>query len=327
MAASSVYTNLKPTKKTLQAAKAFVKLLRLAPKDPRYDFAILWYLTKIKGKQDVLTVRDRTVFDADVASNKFGRVHKKVMTQIENVLIKYEPPTPPKLKATPTNKKTKELSEPELEKKLKTITKLEPLKKNKKEKTDKPVVTLETTKEMVSKGEKFQLKWVSTNADSVIAADFKAKTTSGIIELSITRTTTYEIVVSGPGGIAEAKIKIICDEEFERALNEVKVLPKSEKKEAPDIPEARTEITAKLPKDLFNEFVTDKTKGCVFAFRNDFDQACFILATKPGPVGKNNRHLLWAQQVSGQKLAVIKEHGKKVAKIARDLANKSEPRS
>jgi hypothetical protein len=78
---------------------------------------------------------------------------------------------------------------------------------------------------------------------------------------------------------------------------------------------------------LYSEFITDRTKGYVFSFRNDFDQACFILATKAGPVGKNNRHFLWAQQVSGQNIAVIKQHGKKVAKLARELGKKSEPRT
>lgn len=331
MAASSVYTNLKPTKKTLQAAKAFVKLLRLTSSDPRYDFGILWYLTKIKGKPDVLTARDRTVFDSDVASNKFGRVHKKVLTQIENVLIKYEPPAPPKLRQT---KSKKEPTEKQLTDRLKAVTPkektgkkiLEQPQKNKKENTKKPVVVLEATKEMVSKGEKFQLKWESTNASSVIAADFKAKETSGIIELSIVRTTTYEIIVSGPGGTAEAKIKIICDDDFEKALNEAKALVAPTQADAPDVPEAKEEILDKLPQDLFSEFITDRVKGYVYAFRNDFDQACFILATKSGPVGKNNRHFLWAQQVSGQNISVIKEHGKKVAKLARDLAQKSEPR-
>ena len=341
MAATKLSVSPKPTKQELAAAKSFVKLLLLTSKDPEYNFAISWYIKesrKHKTRQDVLTKKQRETFDADVAAGRFGNVHNAILNRIINELNQYKPP---KKQSNPRqsskNKKLEEPTDKELDKILEEIRKGDtpteatekvikptPKKAEKKETNKKPTITLETSNPIVSKGEKFTLKWESTDADTVIASDFNAKSTSGIVEIqSISKTTTYEIIVSGSGGTAEASVTVFSEEEFDAAIKEARATS-SEPETKEEIPEARKKIEDKLPNHLYRESISRGNFDLFFEM--DFDMACYVLATKPGRKNPNNPYLLWARQVSGQDIKVIYEHGKKVAKIAVKRIKDSVPR-
>jgi hypothetical protein len=343
MAATKLSVTPKPTKQELAAAKSFVKLLRLTTKDPEYNFAVMWYVKearRFKRRNDVLTKQQREVFDADTASGKFGRVHNAILNKIIGALESYEAPKKPqKPRTTRTNKKTGEPSEQDLDKILKEIQKgitpedatqkvIKPQSKKKKtKKTEKPTLTLEASNELVKRGEKITLKWESTNADTVVAADFKATETNGILEISApSRKTTYEIIVSGPGGTAEASVTILIEDEFDAAIKEVKASspPSVDDGEGGVLVATKKKITDKLPKNLYRESVSRGNYDLFFEV--DFDMACYVLASKPGRKNSNDPYLLWARQVSGQEPRVIYEHGKKVIKSALKRIKNSTPR-
>ncbi len=71
-----------------------------------------------------------------------------------------------------------------------------------------PTVTLIASKTAITPGEVVTLTWTSSNATSVASSNFGAVGVSGNLEVAPTTTTSYMLVVSGPGGQANASVVV-----------------------------------------------------------------------------------------------------------------------
>jgi peptidoglycan-associated lipoprotein len=75
--------------------------------------------------------------------------------------------------------------------------------------TVKPTVTLSADKTSINPGESAKLSWTSTDAPNVsIAPEVGAVTPQGSTTVTPTSSTTYTITASGPGGNADATVRI-----------------------------------------------------------------------------------------------------------------------
>jgi peptidoglycan-associated lipoprotein len=75
--------------------------------------------------------------------------------------------------------------------------------------TVKPTVTIAADKTSVNKGESARLTWTSTDAQNVsIAPEVGAVTPQGSTSVTPPESTTYSITASGPGGNADASVRI-----------------------------------------------------------------------------------------------------------------------
>ncbi len=71
-----------------------------------------------------------------------------------------------------------------------------------------PTVTIKATPSSITSGANTILEWSSTNGTSVKSSNFEAATMSGSKSFSPSETTTYMIIVAGPGGDSTANITV-----------------------------------------------------------------------------------------------------------------------
>ncbi len=72
----------------------------------------------------------------------------------------------------------------------------------------RPTVTLQTSSELIRKGESVTLNWSSTNATELNLATVGRVAPEGSTRVSPADSTTYTITATGPGGSAEASVRI-----------------------------------------------------------------------------------------------------------------------
>lgn len=208
-------------------AEAFVKLLKIKPADKRYPSAIEWAVIRISSNSDLLTQRESKEFTADNNRKRVGRVHKKIIKEIEalhninEVIDGLKPVTSSKLDQQISSRPLP-VADPN-----KTIT---------------PEVTLESNANRVEKGGSVTLTWSSKNAVRIKRTNIPGVTSrtpvSGFIEVEDIRRRRdfYIIVESSTGKTAEAKLQTLVEtQEYKKQKQKDQQLPSTEKEvdEAP----------------------------------------------------------------------------------------------
>ena len=183
-------------------AEAFVALLKITKSDKLYPSAIEWTVLRIKSDSDLLSPRDAKQFSEDNKEKRVGRVHKKIISEIESlykvneVIEGLKPVTASKLDQPIS---TKPLPSPDPGKKL------------------NPEVKLESNAERIEKGDSVTLNWTSKNAVKIKRTNIPGVTTktpvNGFIKVDDIRRRRdfYIIVENSKGETAESKVTTLVE--------------------------------------------------------------------------------------------------------------------
>ncbi len=183
-------------------AEAFVALLKITKSDKLYPSAIEWTVLRIKSDSDLLSPRDAKQFSEDNKEKRVGRIHKKIISEIESlykvneVIEGLKPVTASKLDQPIS---TKPLPSPDPGKKL------------------NPEVKLESNAERIEKGDSVTLNWTSKNAVKIKRTNIPGVTTktpvNGFIKVDDIRRRRdfYIIVENSKGETAESKVTTLVE--------------------------------------------------------------------------------------------------------------------
>jgi hypothetical protein len=203
-------------------AEAFVALLKITKSDKLYPSAIEWAALRIKSDSDLLSPRDAKQFSEDNKEKRVGRIHKKIISEIESLYKVNE--VIEGLKPVTTSKLDQPIS-------------ASPLPDPDPQRSPKPEVKLESSAERVEKGGEVTLTWISTNATKIKRTNIPGITSktpvSGFIKVEdIRRRRDFYIVVEGAkGDVAEAKLQTFVETEEYKKQKEKGIVPTESKPE------------------------------------------------------------------------------------------------
>lgn len=227
-------------------AEAFVKLLKIKSTDKRYPSAVEWAVIRIDSSTDILSARDSKEFAKDNKEKRIGRVHKKIIKEIENLYKINE--VIEGIRPVSTSKLDQPISSSPLPSPTATVT----------TKKVKPEVTLESNAQRVEKGGSVTLTWTSKNATKIKRTNIPGVTTktpvNSFIEVEDIRRRRdfYIIVESSSGDTAESKVQTLVETQEYKKQKEKGLIdeppevkdPKEEKKEEESKPSRLTRLVS-----------------------------------------------------------------------------------
>ena len=227
-------------------AEAFVKLLKIKPTDKRYPSAVEWAVIRIDSSTDILSARDSKEFAKDNKEKRIGRVHKKIIKEIENLYKINE--VIEGIRPVSTSKLDQPISSSPLPSPTATVI----------TKKVKPEVTLESNAQRVEKGGSVTLTWTSKNATKIKRTNIPGVTTktpvNSFIEVEDIRRRRdfYIIVESSSGDTAESKVQTLVETQEYKKQKEKGLIdeppevkdPKEEKKEEESKPSRLTRLVS-----------------------------------------------------------------------------------
>jgi hypothetical protein len=179
-------------------AEAFVSVLKIKKSDKLYAAAVEWAAVRLDSDEDILSPKDSKEFAKDNKENKVGRIHKKIIKEIEHLY------------------KINEVLEgikPVTSTKIDEIVSSRPLPTPDPTKVLKPEVTLESSIKRVEKGGSVTLTWTTKNATKIKRTNIPGLTTKSPLNGSIEvkdirrRRDFYIIVENSNGETEEAKVR------------------------------------------------------------------------------------------------------------------------
>jgi hypothetical protein len=187
-------------------AEAFVRLLKITKSDKLYPSAVEWVITQILDeKNDSLTKREKQQFERDNKEKKLGPVHKKIIKEIKTLY---------QINLVLDGKD--EIKTSKIDQTVQAAPQPSPLPDLKPDKIDPPEVTLESNVRRVPKGGSVSLTWTSKNAKKIKRTNIPGITSktplNGTIEVDdIRKRRDFYIIVEGPGGTSEAKVRTLIE--------------------------------------------------------------------------------------------------------------------
>jgi hypothetical protein len=221
-------------------AEAFVSLLKIKKTDKLYPSAIEWAVIRIDSSSDILSARDSKEFAKDNKEKKIGRVHKKIIKEIEGLYNINE--VIEGIKPVSSSK----LDQPISSRPLPSPTSASSVKKV------KPEVTLESNIQRVEKGGSVTLTWTSKNATKIRRTNIPGVTTktpvNGFIQVEDIRRRRdfYIIVESANGDTAESKVQTLVETQEYKKQKEKSSIDNFDKEKEPEEEDSKKNRLSRL---------------------------------------------------------------------------------
>jgi hypothetical protein len=221
-------------------AEAFVSLLKIKKTDKLYPSAIEWAVIRIDSSSDILSARDSKEFAKDNKEKKIGRVHKKIIKEIEGLYNINE--VIEGIKPVSSSK----LDQPISSRPLPSPTSASSVKKV------KPEVTLESNIQRVEKGGSVTLTWTSKNATKIKRTNIPGVTTktpvNGFIQVEDIRRRRdfYIIVESANGDTAESKVQTLVETQEYKKQKEKSSIDNFDKEKEPEEEDSKKNRLSRL---------------------------------------------------------------------------------
>jgi hypothetical protein len=221
-------------------AEAFVSLLKIKKTDKLYPSAIEWAVIRIDSSSDILSARDSKEFAKDNKEKKIGRVHKKIIKEIEGLYNINE--VIEGIKPVSSSK----LDQPISSRPLPSPTSASSVKKV------KPEVTLESNIQRVEKGGSVTLTWTSKNATKIRRTNIPGVTAktpvNGFIQVEDIRRRRdfYIIVESANGDTAESKVQTLVETQEYKKQKEKSSIDNFDKEKEPEEEDSKKNRLSRL---------------------------------------------------------------------------------
>jgi hypothetical protein len=221
-------------------AEAFVSLLKIKKTDKLYPSAIEWAVIRIDSSSDILSARDSKEFAKDNKEKKIGRVHKKIIKEIEGLYKINE--VIEGIKPVSSSKLDQPISSRPLPSPTSTST----------VKEVEPKVTLESNIQRVEKGGSVTLTWTSKNATKIKRTNIPGVTTktpvNGFIQVEDIRRRRdfYIIVESANGDTAESKVQTLVETQEYKKQKEKSSIDNFDKEKEPEEEDSKKNRLSRL---------------------------------------------------------------------------------